>query len=388
MSYVIQIWEQPADLALPAHPNAVWEMLDQLFVRSPGPNPKYAELARQLMTRFPENDDPEGEGQVWLDGRADGGGAQLVWNLSLCSGDQLGQVLAFVVSRAQGLGLNVADEQADRLHLARMQAAMSPVPQPLPEQPDPVPAKKPALVDETPTEPVPFDPPAPSAHHHGGPSAEAWSVMARADRRDPDARYELGRLFKLGQGVERSDELAVHWWTLAAEMGQRDAQYNLGVACFLGEGIEKSELKAFNWFCQAADQAHPDALYNLGEMYSEGAVTPKDTVVGSALCYCAHKLGSHGEKPQFQPGETARAMALAALIAQSGGKVLDTLAAWRRAEDRMAAQWVEQATPKPAAQQALAPRRDTRAPASPPPATGDWLGGLLKAFRRSRGHAA
>ena len=386
MSYVIQIWEQPADLALPAHPNAVWEMLDQLFARSPGPNPKYAELARQLMASFPENDDPDGEGQVWLDGRADGSGEQLVWNLRLCSGDQLAKVLAFAVSRAQALGLNVADEQADRLHLARIEATMPPPAQPSHDRPSPVPAKKPALVDETPTEPVPFDPPAPPADRRGAPSAEAWSVMARADRRDREARYELGRLYKLGQGVERSDELAVHWWTLAAEMGQRDAQYNLGVACFLGEGVEKNELKAFKWFCQAADQAHPDALYNLGEMYSEGSVTPKDAVVGSALCYCAHKLGSHGARPEFPPGEAARAMALAALIAQSGGKVLDTLAAWRRAEDRMASQ------PAPAAEPvsfAETPRRETRAMA-PQTVSGDWLGGLLKAFRRSRGrgHAA
>lgn len=385
MSYVIQIWEQPADLALPAHPHAVWEMLDQLFARSPGPNPKYAELARQLMARFPENDDPEGEGQVWLDGRAGGGGAQLVWNLRLCSSDQLEKVLVLVVSRALALGLHVADEQAGRLHLAQMQSTLPPVPRPSPDQPGPAPAKTPALVDETPTEPVPFDPPAPAAHHRGAPSAEARSVMARAERRDPQARQELGRLFKLGQGVERSDELAVHWWTLAAEMGQRDAQYNLGVACFLGEGTEKSELKAFKWFCQAADQAHPDALYNLGEMYCEGAVTPKDTVVGSALCYCAHKLGSHGAKPEFQPGEAPRAMALAALIPQSGGKVLDTLAAWRRAEDRM----VEQAAAAPkTVAAAQAARRDTHAPVSPQPVSGDWLGGLLRAFRRNRGHAA
>ena len=48
VSYVIQIWEQPADVALPANPKAVWPMLDQLLKRSPGLNPKYIELARQL----------------------------------------------------------------------------------------------------------------------------------------------------------------------------------------------------------------------------------------------------------------------------------------------------------------------------------------------------
>jgi hypothetical protein len=387
VSYVIQIWEQPADVTLPAHPGAVWEMLDQLFTRSPGPNPKYAELARQLMVQFPETDDPDGEGQVWLDGRADGSSAALVWSLGLCSCDQLDQVHAAIVTRANALGLHVADEQSGGLHLAP--SVTPPAATPAPAAPL-LPTRNPALVDETPTEPVPFDPPAPVSHQ-GAPSAEARSVMARAERRDPDARFELGRLFKLGRGVERSDELAVHWWTLAAELGQRDAQYSLGVAHVLGEGTEKSELKAFKWFCQAADQAHPDALYNLGQMYSEGTVTPKDTVVGSALSYCAHKLGCRHAKPVFQAGETARAMALAALIAQSGGKVLDTLAAWKRAEARATP------TPPPAAMAAKAEpagsSRDRQVPPHASPtstaaAGGDRIGWLPRVLRRFRGQVA
>lgn len=388
MSYVIQIWEQPADVALPAHPNAVWEMLDLLFTRSPGPNAKYVELARQLMALFPETDDPDGEGQVWLDGRADGSGAALVWNLGLCSCDQLDKVHAAVVTRANALGLHAADQQSGALHLAR--SATPPAAAMAPAAPVAPPARSPAHVDETPTEPVPFDPPAP-ASHQGVPSAEARSVMARAERRDAEARFELGRLFKLGQGVQRSDVLAVHWWTLAAELGQRDAQYNLGVASMLGEGTEKSELEAFKWFCQAADQAHPDALHSLGQMYSEGAVTPKDTVIGSALSYCAHKLGCRHAKPVFQAGETARAMALAALIAQSGGKVLDTLAAWKRAEARAAE------TPPPAATPARTepdgPSQDRQAtrhasPPSPSAAADDRTGWLPRMLRRFRGQAA
>lgn len=338
VSYVIQIWEQPADVALPAHPNAVWEMLGHLSHRSPGTNPRYVELARQLMARFPENDDPNGEGQVWLRGRADGEGTRLVWALGLCSCDQLDEVRATVVSLANALGLNAADEQSGRLHLVQRPPVVSPR-----TAPGAAPQAAPrvgAAVDETPTEPVPLMSHAPSRLSLGrvAPSAAARAVMARAERRDPQARFELGRLFKLGDGVDASEELAVHWWTLAAELGHRDAQFHLGLAHALGEGVEQSHAKAFKWFCEAADQAHPEALFNLGQMHAEGTGTAKDTVVGSALCYCAHKLDSLHPMPVFQPGETARAMALAALITQSGGAVLDTVAAWRRAEARAAEQ--------------------------------------------------
>lgn len=142
MSYVIQIWEQPADLALPANPKAVWPMLDLLFKRSPGPNPKYLELARQLMALYPAAGEPDGQGEVWLDGRADAGADDLVWNLGLCNSDRLDKVLTAVILRANALGLNVADEQMGRVFLARSA---------------PPAARARALVDETPTEPAPLE---------------------------------------------------------------------------------------------------------------------------------------------------------------------------------------------------------------------------------------
>jgi len=142
VSYVIQIWEQPADLALPPNPSAVWPMLDHLFMRAPGPNPKYIELARQLMAQFPDARDPDGEGGLWPDGRADGSGVALVWNLGLGRGDRLNEIRAVAVVRANALGLHVADEQTGQVFLAKPAASK---------------AKPAALVDETPTEPAPLE---------------------------------------------------------------------------------------------------------------------------------------------------------------------------------------------------------------------------------------
>ena len=143
MSYVIQIWEQPANLALPANSKAVWPMLDLLLTRSPGPNPKYIELARQLMAQYPDVRDPKGGAEVWLDGPADGSGVALVWNLGLSRCERLDEVRAVVIVRANALGLHVADEQTGKVFLAKPAASR---------------AKTAALVDETPTEPAPLEP--------------------------------------------------------------------------------------------------------------------------------------------------------------------------------------------------------------------------------------
>lgn len=118
MSYVVNIWEQPAKLPLPDNAQAVWRMLDALRRQTPGQNPKFLELARHLMAVFPEEQDEDGEGGVWLEGVADGRTDKAVWNLGLYSGDRLDEVQAVLAARAVALGLNVADEQAGDLYLA------------------------------------------------------------------------------------------------------------------------------------------------------------------------------------------------------------------------------------------------------------------------------
>ena len=123
MSYVIHIWEQPEELALPANPNAVWPMLDRLSACAPGPNRKYIELARQLMAMRLDIDGADGD--------------ELVWNLALRDGERL----ATVIVRANALGLHVADEQIGQVFLAKPAASM---------------ARGLALADETPTEPAPL----------------------------------------------------------------------------------------------------------------------------------------------------------------------------------------------------------------------------------------
>jgi hypothetical protein len=118
VAYLLQVWEQPSDLPLPDNEAEIWRMLERLRASSPGANPKYSQLADELMAIYPEVDDPDDESDVWLEGRADGGGDALIWNLALSTAGPLDEAQAVIASRAVRSGLNMADAQAADLYLA------------------------------------------------------------------------------------------------------------------------------------------------------------------------------------------------------------------------------------------------------------------------------
>lgn len=119
MSYVVNVWEQPPDLPLPADSAAIWQMLEGLRARRvSGPNPKHVELARQMNALFANTGDDDGDTDVWDGAPLNGHGDDLVWNIGIRSGERHGEAHSLLAMRAVALGLNVADEQADHLYLA------------------------------------------------------------------------------------------------------------------------------------------------------------------------------------------------------------------------------------------------------------------------------
>jgi len=50
-----------------------------------------------------------------------------------------------------------------------------------------------------------------------------------ADKGNAQAQYNLGIMYKNGQGVKRDDKEAVKWFQRAADQGHAKAQSNLGV---------------------------------------------------------------------------------------------------------------------------------------------------------------
>ena len=61
-------------------------------------------------------------------------------------------------------------------------------------------------------------------------------------------------MYEHGEGVKKNLKLAVRWYTLAAEDGNKDAQDCLGDMYALGEGVEKNRARAIHWYTKAAEQ--------------------------------------------------------------------------------------------------------------------------------------
>ena len=98
-----------------------------------------------------------------------------------------------------------------------------------------------------------------------------------AERGDAQAQYNLGVMYRDGQGVAQDDTKAREWFEKAAAQGLAAAQYNLGLMYYHGQDVAKDYVKAREWFEKAAAQGDADAQYNLGVMYSNGQSVARDS---------------------------------------------------------------------------------------------------------------
>ena len=84
------------------------------------------------------------------------------------------------------------------------------------------------------------------------------TCMEDAEVGDPGAQNKLGVLCMEGRGVERSDEDAYEWFSLAAEQGHESACLNLAIMTALGRGVERSDEEALNWILRSIDDGEVD----------------------------------------------------------------------------------------------------------------------------------
>ena len=90
------------------------------------------------------------------------------------------------------------------------------------------------------------------------------------------AQYDLGQMYRYGDGVPQNYKEAAKWYRLAAEQGHFYAQSDLGWMYFDGEGVPQDDEEAAKWWRLAAEQGHAPAQTYLGVMYWIGA--PKDYI--------------------------------------------------------------------------------------------------------------
>ncbi len=119
---------------------------------------------------------------------------------------------------------------------------------------------------------------------NAGVAAYKWGAYATAYREwhplakqgNAKAQYNLGLMYRKGQGVPKDDAEAVGWWRKAAEQGNAGAQNNLGVMYRNGHGVPQDYAKAVGWYRKAAEQGYATAQHNLGVMYGKGLGVPQD----------------------------------------------------------------------------------------------------------------
>ena len=82
-----------------------------------------------------------------------------------------------------------------------------------------------------------------------------WRPLA--EQGNAKAQYNLGHMYRHGQGVPQDDAEAVGWWRKAAEQGNAGAQNNLGFMYYNGRGVPEDYAQAHMWFNLAASRYPP-----------------------------------------------------------------------------------------------------------------------------------
>ena len=109
------------------------------------------------------------------------------------------------------------------------------------------------------------------AAHAAGNYKQAVKLFRQAaEQGDARAQYNLGQMYRKGEGVAQDGKQMVKWWRKAAEQGDADAQLGLGVMYNNGHSVVKDYKQAAKWFHQAAEQGDAWAQLHLGLMYGLG----------------------------------------------------------------------------------------------------------------------
>ncbi|WP_435511538.1 tetratricopeptide repeat protein [Variovorax sp. LT1R16] len=79
-----------------------------------------------------------------------------------------------------------------------------------------------------------------------------FGVLIEADSGMASAQRDLGQIF----ASHDKPEIAVYWFSLAAEQGDADAMQCLGTAHAAGQGVPKDDDLALMWIAKAAAHGH------------------------------------------------------------------------------------------------------------------------------------
>jgi hypothetical protein len=85
--------------------------------------------------------------------------------------------------------------------------------------------------------------------HRGGETPRAIAIWeAWAGRGNVDAAYNLAVIHQHADGVAYDASIALRWYRVAAERGDKVSQFQLGLMYLNGEGVPADEAQAHAWF--------------------------------------------------------------------------------------------------------------------------------------------
>ncbi|MEG3640794.1 Sel1-like repeat-containing protein kinase family protein [Magnetococcus sp. PR-3] len=102
-----------------------------------------------------------------------------------------------------------------------------------------------------------------------------WFYQA-AKRHHAPSWFQLGKMYRQGNGVAEDHKKALHCFQLAAGQGNADAQMYLGLMIREGRAKKLTLQKAGPWFELAMVQDHPQAHYQMAQLYELGRGVKKD----------------------------------------------------------------------------------------------------------------
>jgi TPR repeat protein len=111
---------------------------------------------------------------------------------------------------------------------------------------------------------------------------------------DPDAQYNLGRLYLDRNAGARDPRQAAKWLGLAARKGQYQAQALLGAMLFKGDDLSRQAALGLFWLTLAKDGARPDEAW-IAETYSNAFAQATDSERTMAYKYLENWLKGRRE---------------------------------------------------------------------------------------------
>jgi TPR repeat protein len=120
--------------------------------------------------------------------------------------------------------------------------------------------------------------------------------LSLANQNDAKACYNLGLMYQDGDGVTKSMDEAVKWYTKSADLGYKEAQYTLASLVFQRQIQSISYPQAVTYYEQAAKQGHVKSQLNLGMLYLRGDVIAQD--MPNAVQWLSQAASNHNSEAQ------------------------------------------------------------------------------------------